>query len=70
MAKTKNDKKSEVTLEDIILIFETIGGTISEDDDNKVSHAIKELSCSNEEKVELLVKYARNLERDIHYLRR
>ncbi len=73
MAKIKNqiiEKPFPEMFEEINKIFDTVGGSTFETEDEKVLNAILEHQSTMETKLKLVVTYARELERGIHYSRR
>jgi len=70
MAKKANKKTFAEMYEDIGQIFNTVGGSISEEEDGRIYDAIIKHESTFEEKIKLVLQYARDLERGIHYTRR
>lgn len=66
----KNTKTYEECKEYFQSLFDTIGGTISEEADVEILNAILKYECPTELKIKFLVEYSRNLERDNHYANR
>lgn len=69
MAKKTNKSFQEIK-EELTNVFDKIGGSISESEDEKILDAIMKHDSSMEDKLKFLVMYARDLERNNHYLRR
>lgn len=65
MSKTKIEQPDYEAMLDYIV--DTIGATVSEDDDKKVYDAIMESAIPHDITVKYLVTKMRDLERDSHY---